>query len=123
MEIKKLIEGYEIKVSHDEFDMLVSALDDAISWAEGFGFNTKDFCDLHKELKAVKKRFLTDDETQGIRNCLVCRHCLPPIRRENGKMCSLNECKFEEAKPTSKDDDGIETSEEYIARMKKKYNL
>ena len=44
----------------------------------------------------LKVKYLTDEETAGIRNCLCCKHCLPPAQREKG-MCKLNECKFEEA--------------------------
>ena len=41
-------------------------------------------------------RYLTTEETAGIKNCLSCKHCLPPAQR--GKtMCKLFECKFEEA--------------------------
>ena len=44
-----------------------------------------------------EKKYLTDEETAAIRNCFVCKHCLPPFYRENGKMCNLEKCSFKEA--------------------------
>lgn len=41
--------------------------------------------------------YIPDEETVVIRNCLVCKNCLPPFFRENGNMCKLEECNFEEA--------------------------
>lgn len=45
-----------------------------------------------------KERIYIDDEdgTAFSLHCFVCKHCLPPSERENGKMCKLEECKFEE---------------------------
>lgn len=36
-------------------------------------------------------------EVFAVCNCLTCKHCLPPSRREDG-MCNLSECKYEEVK-------------------------
>ena len=37
------------------------------------------------------------NEAKHICKCLTCKHCLPPSEREYGRMCKLNECKFQEA--------------------------
>ena len=36
------------------------------------------------------------DEREKITNCLCCKHCLPPAKRDRG-MCMLDGCHFEEA--------------------------
>lgn len=41
--------------------------------------------------------YLYDAQTLETINCLCCKNCLPPLLRENGKMCKLDECKFDPA--------------------------
>ena len=52
---------------------------------------------LSREMQEAKQRYLTKEEATPTVNCLVCKNCLPPFFRENGKMCKLKECKFEQA--------------------------
>ncbi len=98
MIITKNIIGYTINVSFDEYEKIIEALDDAATLCDEHGsWDTMEKYEaMRKELEAVKKRYLTAEEVKPISNCFVCKNCLPPILRENGRMCRLNECKFEE---------------------------
>lgn len=100
MQIKKDVNGYAIEVSNDEYNTMMEALEKEKTRIE------KKFClagdvtgygRLYREMQEAKQRYITKEEAAPTLNCLVCKNCLPPFRRENGKMCKLKECKFEPA--------------------------
>ena len=86
--------------AHGEFDKIESALREAEEyWNKYFKLNVghEKYGSILEEVEKAKARFLTDEESQALRNCLCCRNCLPPIERIDGKMCLLPKCKFEPA--------------------------
>lgn len=105
MNVRKVCEefgidvGYEIRVSQEEYNKIIEAFDDAETLCDEHGSweEMEKYKAMREELEAVKKRYLTDEEAAPIINCLCCKHCLSPFERENGRMCRLDECKFEEA--------------------------
>lgn len=44
-----------------------------------------------------KEKFLTDEETKGIRQYFCCKNCLPPSERTDKTICRLPECKYDPA--------------------------
>ena len=41
--------------------------------------------------------YLSDEEVAPLINCLICKNCLPPGMRINGRMCKLDKCVPERA--------------------------
>lgn len=100
MKIEKNINGYTIEVNFDEYSTLKEALKNGESYIhEKFGVDgsVTGYSRLYQEMEDVQTRYLTKEESAPIVNCMVCKNCLPPFFRENGKMCKLKECKFEQA--------------------------
>lgn len=100
MQIKKDVNGYTIEVSCVEYSTLMEALEnEKTRFEERFGLagDVACCCRLYREMQEAKQRYLTKEEAAPTVNCLVCKNCLPPFFRENGKMCKLKECKFEQA--------------------------
>lgn len=48
---------------------------------------------FHAYWSQFRKVEKSDNTTQ----CLCCKNCLPPYERIGGKMCRLQECKYEPA--------------------------
>ena len=99
MKITKNINGYIIEVNRDEYDDLIEATNLACEFNKTSWDDVEEskFREMSKELKAVKKRYLTDEEVAPLVNCFCCKNCLPPSERKRGKMCGLKECKFVKA--------------------------
>lgn len=89
--------GYTIELSIDEYATLLEAVGCGVIWADENGYteDRESYLSLQNELNDVRVEYLTDTETKSIRDCLCCKNCLPPSQREDGRMCKLNECKFE----------------------------
>ena len=98
MKIIKKINGFSIDVNDSEYDVLIDAIRKGALW-EGMQdkCNPEKYIVLRKELESARGRFLTDEEAAPLVNCLCCKNCLPPVERENEKMCKLKECKFVKA--------------------------
>ena len=96
MEIKKNINGYTIEASFDEYKTLYFGLYYANQlWEKYYGLenpNLEKYNALYKEMSEAKDRFITAEEAKPFISCMVCKHCLPPMKRENGRMCTLEKC-------------------------------
>lgn len=95
MEIKKNMNGYTIDVDFDEYDKMVDAFHDAQEyWNKHFGLDVGilKYGILLEDMVSARKRYLTAEEAKPFISCMVCKHCLPPMKRENGKMCTLEKC-------------------------------
>ena len=100
MQIKKDVNGYTIEVSYNEYNTMMEALKEGKTMVEkkfGLAGDMIGYGRLYREMQEAQQRYLTKEEVSPTVNCLVCKNCLPPFRRENGNMCKLKECKFEQA--------------------------
>ena len=100
MQIQKDVNGYTIEVSNDEYNIMMEALEEWKTRFEkkfGLAGDVTGYGRLYREMQEAQQRYLTKEEAAATVNCLVCKNFLPPFFRENGKMCKLKECKFEQA--------------------------
>lgn len=69
------------------------------SLEEKFGvcFNNSSSIRMDEGSEKTPHRYLTDEEAKPLVNCFICKNCLPPFFRENGKICKLERCNFEPA--------------------------